>query len=114
MIRTVLIPNNNDVHLSIPDNYVGRKIEVMCYPVDESIEENENQLTKSMVSFKGILSAGEADQLQEYVKKSREEWERFLMDSNVVIDYLGNRLHCISINGTIYPSNYFIKATKPN
>lgn len=41
MVRTVLIPNNTDVHLSIPENYVGRKIEVMCYPVDELVEENE-------------------------------------------------------------------------
>ena len=76
MIRTVLIPDNNDIHLSIPNNYVGRKIEVMYYPVDELVEESESIPLKSMVSFKGILSAGEADQLQEYVKKSREEWNR--------------------------------------
>jgi hypothetical protein len=29
-----------------------------------------------MSSFKGILSSDEADQLQEFVKKSREEWDR--------------------------------------
>ena len=76
MIRTVLIPNNTDVHLSIPDNYVGRKIEVMCYPLDELVEESEYTPPKSMASFKGVLSSTEADQLQEYVKKSREEWDR--------------------------------------
>ena len=26
--------------------------------------------------FRGILTSEEADQLQEYVKKSREEWDR--------------------------------------
>lgn len=76
MIRTVLIPDNTDVHLSIPNDYVGRKIEVMCYPLDELVEENESEPPKSMASFKGLLSAEEADQLQEYVKKSREEWDR--------------------------------------
>jgi hypothetical protein len=76
MIRTILIPNNTDVHLSIPNNYVGRKIEVMCYPLDELVEESETVTPKSMASFKGILSTEEADQLQEYVKKSREEWDR--------------------------------------
>ncbi|HCN82488.1 MAG TPA: hypothetical protein DIT07_02550 [Sphingobacteriaceae bacterium] len=76
MIRTVLIPNNTDVHLSIPDNYVGRKIEVMCYPLDELVEESEYTPPKSMASFRGVLSSAEADQLQEYVKKSREEWDR--------------------------------------
>lgn len=75
MIRTILIPDNTDVHLSIPDDYVGRKIEVMCYPVDELVE-NKPKLPKSMASFKGVLSAEESDQLQEYVKKSREEWDR--------------------------------------
>jgi hypothetical protein len=76
MIRTVLIPDNTNVHLSIPRNYVGRKIEVMCYPVDELLEENEALPPKNMSSFRGILSSDEADQLQEYVKKSREEWNR--------------------------------------
>jgi hypothetical protein len=76
MIRTVLIPDNTDVHLSVPDDYVGRKIEVMCYPLDELVEKRESAPPKSMSSFKGVLSAEEADQLQEYVKKSREEWDR--------------------------------------
>ena len=76
MIRTVLIPDNTDVHLSIPNDYVGRKIEVMCYPLDELVEKRESEPPKSMSSFKGVLSCEEADQLQEYVKKSRQEWER--------------------------------------
>jgi hypothetical protein len=76
MVRTVLIPKDTNVHLSIPKNYVGRKIEVMCYPVDELVEENEMIAPKNMSSFKGILSSDEADQLQEFVKKSREEWDR--------------------------------------
>jgi len=74
MIRTIIIPSNTDVHLSIPKDYVGKKIEVVYYPVDELIE--QKRPVKTMDSFKGILSNEDADELQEYVKKSREEWNK--------------------------------------
>jgi len=75
MVRTTITPDKTDVHLSIPPNYVGRQIEVMYYPIDELTE--EKQLTaKTMSAFKGILSQAEGDELQEYVRKSREEWDK--------------------------------------
>ena len=39
MIRTTVIPDSTDIHLSIPEDYVGRKIEIMYYPVEELTEE---------------------------------------------------------------------------
>ncbi len=82
MIRTIVIPKNTDVHLSIPEDYVGRKIEVMYYPVDELVEEKAliKAPVKTMASFKGILTTEEADQLQDYVKKSREVPANFKRD----------------------------------
>jgi putative transposon-encoded protein len=75
MVRTIITPENTSVKLSIPSDYVGRRIEVMYYPVDELIE--EKPLTpKNMSVFKGLLSEAEGNELQEYVKKSREEWDR--------------------------------------
>lgn len=78
MVRTVLTPDNISVKLSIPRKYVGRKIEVIYYPIDEVIEEKTETAKepKTMAAFKGLLSEKEADELQEYVTKSREEWER--------------------------------------
>jgi hypothetical protein len=76
MIRTILIPDDTKVQFLIPRNYVGRKIEVMCYPVDELVEENNDLAVGKMSSFRGILSSEETDRLQEYVRKSREEWKR--------------------------------------
>jgi hypothetical protein len=75
MVRTIITPDNTKVNLSIPPDYVGRKIEVLYYPVDELIEE-KSLTTKNMSLFRGILSEEEGNELQEYVKKSREEWER--------------------------------------
>jgi len=75
MIRTIITPDNTNVNLSIPSDYVGRKIEVMYYPVDELIEEKP-LVAKNMSSFKGLLSESEGNELQDYVKKSRDEWNR--------------------------------------
>ena len=74
-IRIVITPENKDVHILIPDDYIGRRLEVLLYAMDEPLDlkpENEN----IMAEFKGILTSKEAEQLQEYVKKSREEWNR--------------------------------------
>ena len=59
----------------IPHDYVGRKVEVIVYATDEP-EEVQSQKINTMAAYKGILTSGEAEQLQEYVKKSREEWNR--------------------------------------
>ncbi|WP_257670443.1 hypothetical protein [Parapedobacter tibetensis] len=78
MVRTIITPDNISIKLSIPKKYIGRKIEVIYYPVDEVVEEKTEAVKqpKTMASFKGLLSGKEADELQEYVAKSREEWER--------------------------------------
>lgn len=72
MVRTVIIPENTNVNLSIPSDYVGRRIEVLYYPVDELVEEMPSN-KKNMALFRGVLSKEEGNELQEYVKKSRQE-----------------------------------------
>ena len=59
--------------LSVPDKYVGKKIEVLMYAAEELSESKPSHITMS--AYKGILSNGEADQLQMYIKQSREEWD---------------------------------------
>ena len=76
MVRTIVTPENNHLSLSIPNSYVGKKIEVLYYAVDEIKEEETPANANTMARFKGILSAEKVNQLQEYVKKSREEWDR--------------------------------------
>jgi hypothetical protein len=75
MIRTSITPQQTDILLSIPENYVGKKIEIIYYAVDE-ITEDIAIKTNTMARFKGILSSEETKQLQEYVKQSRAEWDR--------------------------------------
>ncbi|MFA4796146.1 hypothetical protein ACSYG2_02625 [Leptospira interrogans serovar Icterohaemorrhagiae] len=72
MIRTRLTPKNTELHLSIPEGYVGKNIEVLLYAIDEIKEEPKKPIT--MKEFRGTLSKESAAKLQEKVKKEREEW----------------------------------------
>jgi hypothetical protein len=74
MTKTIITPENNNVLLSVPDEYVGKKLEVLMYAVEELSENKLSQ--KKMSAYKGILTKEEAEQLQEYVKQSREEWNQ--------------------------------------
>ena len=38
MIRTVITPDNKVFPLSIPDNYIGRQVEVIVFALDEAHE----------------------------------------------------------------------------
>ncbi|AXR60308.1 hypothetical protein [Leptospira mayottensis] len=72
MIRTRITPKNTDLHLSIPEMYVGKNIEVLLYAVDEIKEEPKSPVT--MKDFRGTLSKESAAKLQEKIQKEREEW----------------------------------------
>ena len=39
MIKTVIIPENNILYLTIPNKYVGKEVEVLLYSKDEVIQE---------------------------------------------------------------------------
>ncbi|WP_061248966.1 hypothetical protein [Leptospira noguchii] len=72
MIRTRITPINTDLHLSIPETYVGKNIEVLLYAIDEIKEESQKPVT--MKNFRGTLSKESAAKLQEKVNKERDEW----------------------------------------
>jgi translation elongation factor EF-G len=78
MVRTLIIPKKTDVHITVPESYIGKEIEVLLYAREEIDEEKEDSKVRTMAFYKGILTSEEAAELQEYVKKSREEW-----DSNI-------------------------------
>lgn len=73
MVKAILTPDNNRVHVDIPQQYIGRKLEVLLYPIDELIEQEKQPVT--MKQFKGTLSKEDTEKLLEEVAKSREEWD---------------------------------------
>jgi hypothetical protein len=41
MIRTVVTPKNQELSIQIPPNYVGKRVEVIAFTIDEAIDESE-------------------------------------------------------------------------
>ncbi len=40
MIKTFATPQNDSYNLAIPNNYIGKKIEILFYALDELSEQN--------------------------------------------------------------------------
>lgn len=77
MIKTVVTPKNNDLHLHVPNSYIGKEIEVLLYAKEELAEEKTTK-TNNAGRFKGLLTNEEADKYHAYLKQARSEWDRDL------------------------------------
>lgn len=75
MIKTVVIPENNDLHLTVPNNYIGKEIEVLLYSKEEVLE-GKNGSKKDAARFKGFLTNAEAEKFHVYLNQARSEWDR--------------------------------------
>jgi len=53
MIRTVIIPKNNILSFNIPDKYIGKKMEIIAFALDEP-SEDVIYSSKSSKSFSAI------------------------------------------------------------
>jgi hypothetical protein len=78
MIKTVTIPKNNSYNLSIPNDYIGKKVEILMYALDEVAEENATHPKKTMADFWGSISDATAAELHKSVEESRNSWEERL------------------------------------
>jgi hypothetical protein len=76
MIKTVAIPQNNSYNLAIPNNYIGKKIEILFYALDEVAAEKNETSKKTMADFSGVLSENDYQSLKEHTQKARKEWSR--------------------------------------
>ena len=75
MIKTIVTPKNNTLHLAIPNNYIGREIEVLLYAKDE-LEEGKIKPKKTMADFAGVLSEKDCQSLKSHAEQARKEWDR--------------------------------------
>lgn len=76
MIKTIVTPLKNSYNLSIPSHYIGRKIEILFYAVDEVSEGTNVTPKKSKADFSGILSDEDYDALETHTEQARKEWNR--------------------------------------
>jgi hypothetical protein len=76
MIKTIAIPKNNTYNLAIPNNYIGKKIEILFYAIDEVAVEKSEGSKKTMADFSGVLSESDYQSLKEHTQDARKEWNR--------------------------------------
>lgn len=76
MIKTTIIPQDNSYTLAIPNRYIGKKVEIIVYALDEIVEEKAP--LKTMGDFWDTLSDETATELHKQTKESRDSWEERL------------------------------------
>jgi subtilisin-like proprotein convertase family protein len=75
MIRTVFTPQQATVHVSIPEQYIGKKVEMLLFTPDE-VEVLPILKRENVAQYKGLLTAEEAAQYHRYLQTARVEWNR--------------------------------------
>lgn len=71
MVRTVITPTNTNITLSIPEDYIGKPIEITCFALEEL---ELKSAKKTMADFWGVITDQTAEALREQVEQSRYEW----------------------------------------
>ena len=69
MIRTSITPQQTDVVISIPPQYIGKKLEMLLYAVEEVTEKTTGPTT--MAQFWDVISDETARDLHEQTVQSR-------------------------------------------
>jgi len=72
MVRTIIRPDKTDIHLSIPQEYVGKEIEITYMSLDELKEKPLSK--KNLSELAGSLSHETAEAMLKYIEESRSEW----------------------------------------
>lgn len=76
MIQTTIIPENTTLNITIPKNYVGKKVHALFY-IDEEITPNiEVPSTQKPSDFFGTLSIEEGTKMHLHATEARKEWNR--------------------------------------
>jgi hypothetical protein len=76
MIKTTVIPKNTTLSVSIPQNYVGKKVYALIYTEEEITTDMDIKNTQKPSDFFGTLSAEDGEKLHAHVAQSRNEWNR--------------------------------------
>jgi hypothetical protein len=77
MTRTTIIPEKQDISIHIPENYIGRQIEVLLYAVDE-LNVQPAVEKKKPSDFRGTLklTPEQYEDFQSHIETIRNEWDR--------------------------------------
>lgn len=75
MIKTIAIPENNTLNLAIPNQYIGKKIEILYYSIDEIVDADlVTVIPKLSEKYKGIITKEQGQSLTNHINEMRNEW----------------------------------------
>lgn len=78
MIRTILKPTESTLQLKLPENLVGKLIEIIAFEIkeEENIDINAHQKLKPS-QLRGFLSKESSQAMQQEINRDREQWDTF-------------------------------------
>ena len=75
MIRSLITPQTNDLHIALPDDYIGKKVEVLVFTYEDT-NISSNSTTDVMAQFWGVVSGETTEAMHKHILQSREEWQK--------------------------------------
>lgn len=76
MVRTILKSNKNDLTITLPDNLVGKLIEVIAFEINEEKNTDKVKPQKPKPSqLRGFLSRKSSELMHDHINQSRSEWD---------------------------------------
>ena len=77
MLRSLITPTTNCLQIDIPDNYIGKKVEVLVFTYEETQELRQFDSEMGiMANFWGVVSTKTTDEMHQHVSQSRAGWEK--------------------------------------
>lgn len=81
MIRTLLKPKTNDIHIEIPNEYLGKNVEVLIFTYEDDVKPAKSRKKSKatpnvMEKYWGVISKESAEKMHQHIEQSRNEWER--------------------------------------
>ena len=57
-IREIVVPENNKIELTVPDNFIGKKIEVIAFEADDTTVEIKNKSNRTFTALQTLELEG--------------------------------------------------------
>jgi hypothetical protein len=75
MMRTVITPSENKCTIFLPDEYIGRKIEISFLALDELTLGERDKI--ALKKYRGIFKfdSKKQEKFNQYLSEIRNEWE---------------------------------------
>jgi hypothetical protein len=76
MVRAILKSNKNDLTITLPDNLVGKLIEVIAFEIKDEKDSGKLKQPKPKPSqLRGFLSRESSELMHDHINQSRSEWD---------------------------------------